>query len=104
MSKLTKLVDGVVIENHDNDTREWKNGSRECMDKLFSYEAIGEPGEVVKPVRCEECLHGKPYKMIGNSVSELTGIQCTLLDLFPMWEGDYCSYGEREGGAANASL
>jgi len=73
--------------------------------EIAAYEAIGKPGEVVNPVRCEDCLHGKPHKMVGSGVRELTGIQCTLLDLFPMWEGDYCSYGVRreseKGGQIN---
>jgi len=68
--------------------------------RLAAYEIIGEPDEVVKPVRCRECLHSKPHKKVGNGISEppyITGIRCTQFDLFPMQEGDYCSYGERRG-------
>ena len=40
MNRLTKWEDANEqwIENHDNDTRKWKNGYRAIMEKLAAYE------------------------------------------------------------------
>lgn len=87
MDRLTKWIEDYGwTENHDNDTREWKNGSRACMGKLAAYEdtsltpeevadlakakeqgrlvvlpdddAAPTPDELECFVRCEDCIYG----------------------------------------------
>lgn len=58
--RLTKRVDGKVLQNHDYDATpadiragkpRWRNVSRECMTKLAAYEDSGwEPDEVARLV------------------------------------------------------
>jgi hypothetical protein len=60
------------IENHDNDSREWRNGGQACMDKLAAYEDAEEQGLLIRlPVArggsIFELLGGKgcEYKIMG---------------------------------------
>lgn len=54
MNRLTILIDGQYKENHDNDTRQWKNGDRECMAKLGKYEDTGLEPQEIKEVLLEK--------------------------------------------------
>lgn len=47
MNRLTVYIGGEAREDHNRDTSDWKNGNRECMDRLSAYEDTGlMPDEV----------------------------------------------------------
>ncbi|MEG0944379.1 MAG: hypothetical protein RSD74_02065 [Angelakisella sp.] len=68
MSRLTKLVDGSWIENHDNDQRRgWKNGNNACMTKLAEYEnIIDDPAALSADLA--ELAHYRELKAAGRLV------------------------------------
>ena len=47
MSRLTKWNGEKWVENHDNDTRKWKNGHRDCMNKLAELENAEDEGRLI---------------------------------------------------------
>lgn len=56
------------------------------LHKLCAYEDIGEPDELVKPVRCGKCcIRNSFYCPMSESYS---GYESNVED------DDYCSYGE----------
>lgn len=56
MSRLTSaLKNGKIFVPHSN-----CDGLQRAIEKLAAYEDIGEPEELVKPVRCGECKHAEP--------------------------------------------
>ena len=64
MKRLTKWEEANEqwIENHDDDTREWKNGNRAVMDKLAAYEDTG-----YTPERCAEIAEAeREGRVIGT--------------------------------------
>ena len=56
--------------------------------------------DVVEVVRCRECVHWKPIgSKAGNSFSDMEYIGGCEFTKYCRRESDFCSYGEREGGA-----
>ena len=65
------------------------------MDK-----AIKSPLDVEVVVRCRECVHWKPTgSKAGNSFSDMEYIGGCEFTKYCRRESDFCSYGERKGGA-----
>lgn len=50
MERLTLWDDAnkCWIKDHSRDTRKWKNGNRECMNRLAAYEDTGLTPEQIK--------------------------------------------------------
>ena len=58
--------------------------------------------DVVEVVRCRECVHWKPTgSKAGNSFSDMEYIGGCEFTKYCRRESDFCSYGERKGGADN---
>ena len=56
--------------------------------------------DVVEVVRCRECVHWKPIgSKAGNSFSDMEYIGGCEFTKYCRRESDFCSYGERKGGA-----
>lgn len=56
--------------------------------------------DVVEVVRCRECVHWKPTgSKAGNSFSDMEYIGGCEFTKYCRRESDFCSYGERKGGA-----
>lgn len=56
--------------------------------------------DVMKVVRCRECVHWKPIgSKAGNSFSDMEYIGGCEFTKYCRRESDFCSYGERKGGA-----
>ena len=56
--------------------------------------------DVMKVVRCRECVHWKPTgSKAGNSFSDMEYIGGCEFTKYCRRESDFCSYGERKGGA-----
>ena len=56
--------------------------------------------DVVEVVRCWECVHWKPTgSKAGNSFSDMEYIGGCEFTKYCRRESDFCSYGERKGGA-----
>ena len=56
--------------------------------------------DVMEVVRCRECVHRKPIgSKAGNSFSDMEYIGGCEFTKYCRRESDFCSYGEREGGA-----
>ena len=53
MDRLTVYIGGEAREDHSRDTRDWKNGNRECMDRLAAYEDTGMMPDEVAALRAE---------------------------------------------------
>ena len=69
---------------------------RDCIDLLDSIPAA----DVVEVVRCRECVHWKPTgSKAGNSFSDMEYIGGCEFTKYCRRESDFCSYGERKGGA-----
>jgi len=59
VQRLTKYVDGVAVENHDNDATQeqcrngyrWRNSSEECLTKLAAYEDTGLTPEEIFEIK-----------------------------------------------------
>ena len=71
---------------------------RDCIDLLDSIPAA----DVVEVVRCRECVHWKPTgSKAGNpfSDSDMEYIGGCEFTKYCRRESDFCSYGERKGGA-----
>ncbi len=65
------------LENHDNDTKTWKNGSNACMAKLAAYEDTGlSPDHAIRLlIRLKEAVSGDE-----NSSFSLTNVMKFVLD------------------------
>ena len=56
--------------------------------------------DAVEVVRCRECVHWKPIgSKAGNSFSDMEYIGGCEFTKYCRRESDFCSYGERKGGA-----
>ena len=56
--------------------------------------------DVVEVVRCRECVHWKPTgSKAGNSFLDMEYIGGCEFTKYCRRESDFCSYGERKGGA-----
>ena len=56
--------------------------------------------DVMKVVRCRECVHWKPIgSKAGNSFLDMEYIGGCEFTKYCRRESDFCSYGERKGGA-----
>ena len=56
--------------------------------------------DVMEVVRCRECKHWKPSgSKAGNSFSDMEYIGGCEFTKYCRRESDFCSYGERKGGA-----
>ena len=56
--------------------------------------------DAVPVVRCRECVHWKPTgSKAGNSFSDMEYIGGCEFTKYCRRESDFCSYGERKGGA-----
>lgn len=56
--------------------------------------------DAVPVVRCRECVHWKPIgSKAGNSFSDMEYIGGCEFTKYCRRESDFCSYGERKGGA-----
>ena len=56
--------------------------------------------DVVEVVRCRECVHWKPIgNKAGNSFSDMEYVGGCEFTKYCRRESDFCSYGERKGGA-----
>ena len=56
--------------------------------------------DAVEVVRCRECKHWKPTgSKGGKSFSDMEYIGCCEFTKYCRRESDFCSYGERKGGA-----
>ena len=56
----------------------------------------------VPVVRCRDCQHWKPTgSKAGNSFSDMEYIGSCEFSKYCRRESDFCSYGERKGGADN---
>ena len=65
----------------------------ETVDKAPTIDAV-------PVVRCRECVHWKPTgSKAGNSFSDMENIGGCEFTKYCRRESDYCSYGERKGGA-----
>ena len=73
MKRLTKWDEHnkTWLEDHDNDTRKWKNGSRAIMEKLAEYENTGcEPEEIKAMVSA----------LTGKMLAQITEFEGVPLD------------------------
>lgn len=93
MDRLTKLVDGVWIENHDRDTRHWKNGNRACMDRLAAYEDTGLKPEEVAALQAQlaesqrrEKVAVEALSRIRRDIYEPDKIYIHVSDYFGRWQ------------------
>ena len=56
--------------------------------------------DAIPVVRCRECVHWKPIgSKAGNSFSDMEYIGGCEFTKYCRRESDFCSYGERKGGA-----
>ena len=69
----------------------------DIVDRLGEYKDAEERGELVRVVRCKDCVHWTPGKIINDNFvmprCELNGI---------MKHNDFCSYGKSREEAALA--
>ena len=74
---------------------------RACVINSVLERVRGIPAaDVVEVVRCRECVHWKPTgSKAGNSFSDMEYIGGCEFTKYCRRESDFCSYGERKGGA-----
>ena len=73
-------------------------GGKAIIEDLTEFPAA----DVVEVVRCRECVHWKPTgSKAGNSFSDMEYIGGCEFTKYCRRESDFCSYGERKGGADN---
>ena len=71
------------------------NGLIDLIEKAPTIDAV-------PVVRCRECKHWKPKgSKAGNSFSDMEYIGGCEFTKYCRRESDFCSYGERKGGADN---
>ena len=71
-------------------------GSEKIIEALTKFPAA----DVAEVVRCRECVHWKPIgSKAGNPFSDLEYIGGCEFTKYCRRESDFCSYGERKGGA-----
>ena len=91
-ARLRMWITDCVLAG-DNDEADCFRG---CIDLLDSIPAA----DVVEVVRCRECVHWKPTgSKAGNSFSDMEYIGGCEFTKYCRRESDFCSYGERKGGA-----
>ena len=75
---------------------------REAILAVKSILHSAKPIDAVPVVRCRECTHWKPSgSKAGNSFSDMEYIGGCEFTNYYRCESDFCSYGERKGGADN---
>ena len=87
----------AAIKAIENDCLELVYYTKE--DAIQCVKAI-PAADVVEVVRCRECVHWKPIgSKAGNSFSDMEYIGGCEFTKYCRRESDFCSYGERKGGA-----
>ena len=87
----------AAIKAIENDCSELVYYTKE--DAIQCVKAI-PAADVVEVVRCRECVHWKPIgSKAGNSFSDMEYIGGCEFTKYCRRESDFCSYGERKGGA-----
>ena len=87
----------AAIKAIENDCLELVYYTKE--DAIQCVRAI-PAADVTKVVRCRECVHWKPTgSKAGNSFSDMEYIGGCEFTKYCRRESDFCSYGERKGGA-----
>lgn len=87
----------AAIKAIENDCSELVYYTKE--DAIQCVKAI-PAADVVEVVRCRECVHWKPIgSKAGNSFLDMEYIGGCEFTKYCRRESDFCSYGERKGGA-----
>lgn len=87
----------AAIKAIENDCLELVYYTKE--DAIQCVRAI-PAADVTEVVRCRECVHWKPTgSKAGNSFSDMEYIGGCEFTKYCRRESDFCSYGERKGGA-----
>ena len=87
----------AAIKAIENDCLELAYYTKE--DAIQCVKAI-PAADVVEVVRCRECVHWKPIgSKAGNSFLDMEYIGGCEFTKYCRRESDFCSYGERKGGA-----
>ena len=80
----------------------YQEGFDRGLDKAQRVILDAPVADVVEVVRCRECVHWKPIgSKAGNSFSDMEYIGGCEFTKYCRRESDFCSYGERKGGADN---
>ena len=78
---------------HGNSMRGGIRKALRCIEQSPTVDAV-------PVVRCRECVHWKPTgSKAGNSFSDMEYIGGCEFTKYCRRESDFCSYGERKGGA-----
>ena len=80
---------------HGNSMRGGIRKALRCVEQAPTIDAV-------LVVRCRDCQHWKPTgSKAGNSFSDMEYIGGCEFTKYCRRESDFCSYGERKGGADN---
>lgn len=96
-----RLIDadalGIGLANETIfEEREYVHGWNSAIKIIENAPTI----DAVPVVRCRECVHWKPIgSKAGNSFSDMEYIGGCEFTKYCCRESDFCSYGERKGGA-----
>ena len=91
---LNHRLNFLMAENGEYD--HYTSGFDEAVTRVENFPAA----DVVEVVRCRECVHWKPIgNKAGNSFSDMEYIGGCEFTKYCRRESDFCSYGERKGGA-----
>ena len=91
---LNHRLNFLMAENGEYD--HYTSGFDEAVTRVENFPAA----DVVEVVRCRECVHWKLIgSKAGNSFSDMEYIGGCEFTKYCRRESDFCSYGERKGGA-----
>lgn len=84
--KLLELINEDC--KYKNPTNEYTKGCNEVCDWAIKTIKTIPTADVVKVVRCKDCIHRNPEDKTCDCSFQAKG------GIFPMGDDDFCSYGE----------
>ena len=84
--KLLELINEDC--KYKNPTNEYTKGCNEVCDWAIKTTKTIPTADVVKVVRCKDCIHRNPEDKTCDCSFQAKG------GIFPMGDDDFCSYGE----------
>ena len=95
-----RLIDAKQLEKQVKEAFETQNPV--LMGQMLRWIRKQKTIDAVPVVRCRDCKHWKPSgSKAGNSFSDMEYIGGCEFTNYCRRESDFCSYGERKGGADN---
>lgn len=99
---MKRLIDAISLEKRIYDERKvfFIDDHKELLSKDDIYAIIKDepPIDAVEVVRCQDCIHGRPFRFDGEEPEIMI---CINKNMFPMRTspGFYCAHGERKTDA-----